>query len=322
MIRTHPTWRDTTESSGSSGPEPDTSSVDPPPMSRIRNGPSSGSRSETAPAIDSRPSSVPSNSSGSMPVTSPADRRNSSPLEASRAADVAANLPLVTEHLSMTCRYSRSTARQRRTASGASMPVASTPAPNRVICMERSSVVPSSSTISSRVELVPQSMAATGPTCSISPCYHGGPGGTTLAATTLAATTVVLVGPPSRLPRWSQWDHPGRGPVCRPSARPDRTPPGPDRHRRSRHRAARYRLPLRRDDRTVQELRPLRHDVEGVVPVPRDRAYRLAGWAFAFLVVVTLILLVAGVVVTWLGQPGPDQPLHRAPAAHAAGPAA
>jgi hypothetical protein len=82
------------------------------------------------------------------------------------------------------------------------------------------------------------------------------------------------------------------------------------------------RLPLRRDDRTVQELRPLRHDVEEVVPVPRDRAYRLAGWAFAFLVVVTLILLVASVVVTWLGQPGPGQPLHRAPAAHAAGPAA
>ena len=84
MTRTQPSCNDTAARSGSSGPLPDTSSVEPPPMSRTRNGPSAGSRSATAPAIERRPSARPVSSSGTRPVTSAAAARNSSPLEASR----------------------------------------------------------------------------------------------------------------------------------------------------------------------------------------------------------------------------------------------
>ena len=48
-------------------------------------------------------------------------------------------------------------------ASPASLRVASTPSPNRVIRMSRARVRPPGPTTSSRVEFVPQSRAATGP---------------------------------------------------------------------------------------------------------------------------------------------------------------
>src|SRR5664280_3716681 len=112
VTRTQPICRDTATSSGSLASVPVTSSVEPPPMSSTRNGPPSGSRSETAPASDSRPSCVPASSSGWNPAISPAASRDSSPFEASRAADVAANLPRATWYRSVTPRNSRSAARQ------------------------------------------------------------------------------------------------------------------------------------------------------------------------------------------------------------------
>ena len=86
--------------------------------------------------------------------------RNSSPLAASRAADVAARRPRPTPRPSMTWRNSRSTATHRSIASGARRPVASTPWPRRVMRIRRSSGRPAASATRSRVELVPQSMAA------------------------------------------------------------------------------------------------------------------------------------------------------------------
>ena len=67
-----------------------------------------------------------------------------------------------------------STARHRSIGLGASAPVASTPWPSRVIRIRRSRGRRSASATSSRVELVPQSMAATAPpVVPCHPCYHG-----------------------------------------------------------------------------------------------------------------------------------------------------
>ena len=60
-------------------------------------------------------------------------------------------------------------------ASGASRPVASTPWPRRVIRIRRSSGRPEASATRSRVEFVPQSMAATADSDAMDPCYHAGP---------------------------------------------------------------------------------------------------------------------------------------------------
>src|ERR1039458_3964063 len=86
---TQPICRETASKSGSSGPDPATNSVDPPPISTTRNGPSSGSRSATAPDIERDPSSLPVSNSGDTPVASVAVAKNTDPLDASRAADVA-----------------------------------------------------------------------------------------------------------------------------------------------------------------------------------------------------------------------------------------
>jgi hypothetical protein len=56
-------------------------------------------------------------------------------------------------------------------------------------------------------------------------------------------------------------------------------------------------------------------DREEDAPAERDRAYRLAGWAFAVLVLVTIILLAAGIFVSWLRQPDPVRPPQGAGAA-------
>jgi hypothetical protein len=68
---------------------PTTSSVDPPPRSVTTNGPSSGSRSPTAPVNDSRASSFPEMTSASTPSSSLVMAKNSSRLVASRVAEVA-----------------------------------------------------------------------------------------------------------------------------------------------------------------------------------------------------------------------------------------
>ena len=172
MTRTQPNWRDTTWSSGSDGPTPVTSSVDPPPISSTRNGPSSGSSSATAPARESRPSSVPSRTSALRPVIRSAGSRKSIPFDASRTAEVATSRPRTTPDRSITSRYSDKTAVVRSMASAESLPEASTPSPRRVMRITRSSGWASAAATSSRVELVPQSMAATGPAGSIRPCYH------------------------------------------------------------------------------------------------------------------------------------------------------
>ena len=108
-------------------------------MSRTRNGPSEGSRSATAPAIDSRPSSVPERSSGTSPLRLAGRlqelgavvgvaRRGGGGQPAAADAQAIHHLPELA-----------STARHRSTASGASRPVESTPCPSRVIRIRRSS---------------------------------------------------------------------------------------------------------------------------------------------------------------------------------------
>ena len=64
-------------------------SVEPPPMSTTRNGPSAGSRSAVAPAKLSWPSSSPLISSGRTPMAASAASKKSAELLASRAAEVA-----------------------------------------------------------------------------------------------------------------------------------------------------------------------------------------------------------------------------------------
>ena len=91
--RTQPMSQDSTPSARV---VPTTNSVDPPPMSRIRNGPSAGSRSAVAPANERRPSSSPGSSSGRTPSAASAASKNSSRLAASRAADVAVARTFVT----------------------------------------------------------------------------------------------------------------------------------------------------------------------------------------------------------------------------------
>ena len=109
-------------------------------MSTTRNGPSAGSSSAVAPRNDRRASSSPPSSSGRTPTTASAASKNSSRLDASRAADVAVIRTRSTPRRSRTARYSVRTATVRSMASGASRPVASTPWPRRVMRMSRSRV--------------------------------------------------------------------------------------------------------------------------------------------------------------------------------------
>jgi hypothetical protein len=84
--RTHPT---SSERTASSALVPTVSSVDPPPMSTTRKGPSPASSSAVAPVNVSWPSSSPLSSSGRTPRISSAASNSSSRLDASRAAEVA-----------------------------------------------------------------------------------------------------------------------------------------------------------------------------------------------------------------------------------------
>ncbi len=69
--------------------DPKANSVDPPPRSTTRNGPSAGSRSDVAPAKDRAASSSPDSSSGATPTAACAGPKKSWRLAASRAAEVA-----------------------------------------------------------------------------------------------------------------------------------------------------------------------------------------------------------------------------------------
>ena len=138
-------------------------------------GPSDGSRSATAPAMRQRaPPRRRSAARGRARWPRPPPRRNSSPLAASRAAEVATSRPRATPRSVHHPRGTRPrTATHRSMASGARRPVASTPSPSRVIRISRSRGRPSASATSSRVELVPQSMAAIArPRVPCGPCYH------------------------------------------------------------------------------------------------------------------------------------------------------
>ena len=135
--RTHPMSHDRAPSASV---VPTTNSVEPPPMSTTRNGPSLGSRSAVAPAKARCASAMPDNNSGRNPTMASAASKNSSRLPASRAAEVAVIRHWVTPWTSMASRYSTRTASTLSMASDASRPVASTLSPIRVMCIRRSRV--------------------------------------------------------------------------------------------------------------------------------------------------------------------------------------
>ena len=144
---------------------PRTSSVEPPPRSMTRNGPLSAERPTVAPRNDRWASSSPVMTSGTTPRMPKIPAENSSRFFTSRLAEVATNLSFSGEYSAATSANSRAAANVRSSASGANSPVASTPWPRRTIRVSRRSSViwPCSSTsaMSRRRELVPQSKAAT-----------------------------------------------------------------------------------------------------------------------------------------------------------------
>ncbi len=92
--RTQPSCSDTAARSGSSGPSPATSSVEPPPMSSDQERPVRRGRGRPPRRpVTAAPRRCRSGAQGPSPVASPAAARNSSPLAASRAADVATSRP-------------------------------------------------------------------------------------------------------------------------------------------------------------------------------------------------------------------------------------
>ena len=123
--------------------------------------PETPARPVVAPANPYAASASPSSRSTSVPSASLARCRNSAPFAASRAALVATARTAVAWRSSMIWRYSRSTSTTRPMASSRSRPPASTPRPSPVM---RSSRCPSGvpSSMSRRVEFVPQSTTATG----------------------------------------------------------------------------------------------------------------------------------------------------------------
>ena len=164
VIRTHPMSSDVHRPGPPSGPGPTTSSVEPPPMSTTSHGPPAGSSSAVAPANDRRPSSSPASSSGRTPTTASAAAEEVLPVGGvARRRGGGHPHPAAPRSWSMTARYSRRTATVRSIAAGASRRCPVDPWPSRVIRMqplERSGR--SGPATSSRVELVPQSMAADG----------------------------------------------------------------------------------------------------------------------------------------------------------------
>ena len=161
-------------SAGSAVPYPVTSSVEPPPMSRIRKGPVVGIEVGTAPAIDSLASRFLPGSSGSRRSISPAASEELVAVGGVRGPPRWRPAGSWTTPAGPSPPGTPAARRgQRSMASPDSFPVASTPSPSLVIRIKRSRGRPSGVDDDSRVELVPQSMAATGPTACIGPCYDG-----------------------------------------------------------------------------------------------------------------------------------------------------
>ena len=130
-------------------------------MSTTMSSPSCPSSPRVAPAAASCPSDCPSRISAGAPMVLDAASRKESLFRASRAAEVATRRVRPTPARSISCRNSSNAAMVRSTAAWDNTPVASTPSPKRVMRMSRVCVDPSGSEIRSRVELVPQSTAAT-----------------------------------------------------------------------------------------------------------------------------------------------------------------
>ncbi len=189
-------------------------------MSTTRKGASRSVRpasSFVAPTKENSASWSPLMTSGSTPRMSTTPRTKSSRFSASREAEVATKRTRSAPWAAMTSAYSRHAANVRSSASGASRPVRSTPWPSRTMVIRRSSslsspVTGSASATRRRIELVPQSTAAT----RVIPARprrsrrsrrgsRTGPCATTPAA--------------SRSPRRPAGSHPGRRPA---SGRPGR----------------------------------------------------------------------------------------------------
>ena len=143
--------------------------MDPPPISTTKKGPSVELRSWMAPANDNAASSSPLMTSGSIPRRSRTPSTNKWRLVASRVALVAQNLIFSTPRFAISAANLSTASKVRATASGWNCPVWSTPCPKRTISMSRTTsrkLLPSISAINRRIELVPQSIAATRMGCS------------------------------------------------------------------------------------------------------------------------------------------------------------
>ena len=143
---------------------PNTNSVDPPPISITRNGPSDAGRSRVAPRNESDASSSPEITSGRTPKRSKTPSIKRSRLVASRVALVAQKRIFSTPRLAISAAYKSTAASVRVIASGWNCPVLSTPWPRRttsISLVTSRKVSPSISAISKRMEFVPQSIAAT-----------------------------------------------------------------------------------------------------------------------------------------------------------------
>ena len=129
-----------------------------------RNGPSALSKSFVAPWNESAASTSPGITSGAIPRRSLTPSMKRSRLVASRVALVAQKRIFSTPRFAISSAYLSTAARVRTIASGWNWPVLSTPCPKRTISISRKTsrkLLPSTSAMSKRMELVPQSMAAT-----------------------------------------------------------------------------------------------------------------------------------------------------------------
>ena len=144
---------------------PSTNSVEPPPMSTTRAGETTPDSDRVAPSYERPASSVPSITSGAIPMRATTPSTNCARFDTSRLADVATNRERSTPCAAMIDAYSSQTANVRSSAAAENSPVRSTPSPRRTvrINLTTSVSVPDASTsaIRSRRALVPQSIAAT-----------------------------------------------------------------------------------------------------------------------------------------------------------------
>ena len=129
-----------------------------------RKGPSVGGKSRVAPWKESAASTSPGITSGAIPSRSFTPSINKSLFVASRVALVAQKRIFSTPRFAISVANLSTAASVRMIASGWNWPVLSTPWPRRTISISRwisRKLAPSISAISKRIELVPQSIAAT-----------------------------------------------------------------------------------------------------------------------------------------------------------------